>query len=67
MTTNGDWLPRNHEDLYNQANQTVEYLTDEVLERIGFIGNILVWYNTDFIPKHNFRTPELAQDRMSRF
>jgi hypothetical protein len=53
MTTHIDWLPRNHTVLYNQANQTAKYLTDEVLERIGFIGNILTWYNTDFIPKHN--------------
>lgn len=52
MGSSIDWLPRNHEKLYNQANATVNYLTADVLERIGFAGTTYVWYNTEFIPKH---------------
>ncbi|MDR0724537.1 MAG: hypothetical protein LBF59_00820 [Prevotellaceae bacterium] len=53
MNSNGDWLPRNHEGLCNQANDTVDYLTADVLNRIGITGSSLNWYNTDFIPKHD--------------
>jgi hypothetical protein len=53
MSTKKDWLPRNHELLYNQGNATVAYLIDSVLARIGITGNALVWYNSMFIPKHD--------------
>lgn len=36
-TSNHDWLPSNHEALYNQANQTMDYLTAAAnLVRMGF-------------------------------
>jgi hypothetical protein len=47
-----DWLARNHERLFYQANATVKYLTPPVLDRIGIMGSSLVWYNSVFIPKH---------------
>jgi hypothetical protein len=53
MRTSGDWLSRNHEKLYNQANSTVNYLTLDVLNRIGITGASYNWYNTEFIPKHS--------------
>ncbi|MDR0698540.1 MAG: hypothetical protein LBG28_04900 [Tannerella sp.] len=53
MGSDSDWLPRNHERLYNQANETVEYLSDDVLSRIGITGASYTWYSSDFIPKHN--------------
>ncbi|MDR2137959.1 MAG: hypothetical protein LBP50_00140 [Tannerella sp.] len=52
MPTKSDWLMHNHEDLYNQASQTVNYLTGDVLARIGITGPILAWYNADFLPAH---------------
>jgi hypothetical protein len=52
MAKSNDWLQRNHEDLYNQANATVSYLTGEVLTRIGITGSILGWYDVEFIPRH---------------
>jgi hypothetical protein len=52
MSSKKDWLQSNHEKLYNQANATVDYLTLEVLTRIGIIGASYEWYNTEFIPKH---------------
>ncbi|MDR0384976.1 MAG: hypothetical protein LBH60_02740 [Prevotellaceae bacterium] len=48
-----DWLPSNHQDLYDQANMTTDYLIAANLERIGITGNALNWYNTDYIPKHD--------------
>jgi hypothetical protein len=51
--THLDWLPRNHTLLYNQGNATVRYLTPIVLERISIVGNSLIWYNSEFIPKHD--------------
>jgi hypothetical protein len=53
MSSKSDWLSHNHEILYNQANATVAYLTGEVLTRIGITGNVFVWYNGEFIPKHD--------------
>jgi hypothetical protein len=53
MASNDDWLYRNHEDLYNQANATVRYLTSEVLTRFGMTGAILIWYNGKFVPAHD--------------
>jgi hypothetical protein len=51
MRANHDWLQRNHESLYNQAKTTVNYLTVEVLTRIGIAGTVLIWYNLEFLPK----------------
>jgi hypothetical protein len=53
MSTKLDWMQSNHELLYNQGNLTVGYLTPPVLDRIGLAGASLVWYNSDFIPKHD--------------
>jgi hypothetical protein len=53
MSTNTDWLPRNHEKLFNQANATVGYLTQPVLDRIGITGTSYTWYNGELIPKHS--------------
>jgi hypothetical protein len=52
MATKMDWLQRNHEGLYNQANSTVDYLTPEILDRIGITGASFNWFTTEFIPKH---------------
>jgi hypothetical protein len=52
MGSDSDWLHRNHERLYNQSNDTVNYLTPEVLNRIGITGTSYNWYITEFIPKH---------------
>jgi hypothetical protein len=49
MAYNNDWLHRNHEDLYNQANVTARYLTGEILTRFGMTGTIdfaMRWKNT---------------------
>jgi hypothetical protein len=51
--TNKDWLQHNHQNLYDQANMTTNYLTAGTLERIGITGNALNWYNTEYIPKHD--------------
>jgi hypothetical protein len=48
-----DWMPFNHEELYNKATQTVLYLISAVLTRIGIAGAALVWYQNEFIPKYN--------------
>jgi hypothetical protein len=45
-------MARSHEGLYDQANQTVSYLTSDVLMRIGITGPILDWYNSEFLSKH---------------
>jgi hypothetical protein len=52
MGSSGDWLSHNHEGLFNQSNETVDYLTPEVLNRIGIMGTAYTWYDTDFLPKH---------------
>jgi hypothetical protein len=44
-----DWLPRNHEKLYNQVNQTWSYLENPVnLTRMGLDGKQALWINTEF-------------------
>jgi hypothetical protein len=48
-----DWIPQNHEELYNRAAQTVAYLTDDVLTRIGIAGAALVWYRSVFRVKYD--------------
>jgi hypothetical protein len=47
-----DWMAQSHEGLYDQANQTVHYLTDDVLLRIGIIGPVLKWYRDSFLTGH---------------
>jgi hypothetical protein len=47
-----DWLPQNHEELYNKAAQTVAYLTGDVFARIGIAGAALTWYQNEFMPKY---------------
>jgi hypothetical protein len=53
MATKKDWLSHNHDGLYSQAKSTVDYLTEEVLTRIGVTGSVFVWYNGVFIPRHS--------------
>jgi hypothetical protein len=52
MTT-VDWLPKNHEALYNKSNQTTEYLTaDGNAARMGLDGTKpAAWLATEFYPK----------------
>jgi hypothetical protein len=50
--TQHDWLSRNHEEIYNKANQTVAYLTAAVLARIGIAGAATTWYQTVFMIKY---------------
>jgi hypothetical protein len=50
MSSADDWMARSHEGLFDQANQTADYLTGDVLMRIGITGPILEWYNTEFLP-----------------
>jgi hypothetical protein len=52
MPSRTDWLSRNHESLYNQANRTTDYLTGENLTRFGITGVLLTWYNNEYIPRH---------------
>jgi hypothetical protein len=53
MSTAKDWLEQNHEALYHQANKTTNYLNlPGNLDRMGFSGANLQWYNTEFTPKH---------------
>jgi hypothetical protein len=47
-----DWLTQNHDEIYNKSNQTVNYLTDTVLARIGIAGAALTWYNAELRVKH---------------
>jgi hypothetical protein len=57
MRLHHDWLPGNHEEIYNKANQTVAYLTGAVLTRIGIAGAVLIWYRRVFMIKYAaFRT-----------
>jgi hypothetical protein len=48
-----DWMPFNHEALYNKATQTVMYLTQAILTRIGIAGLAYTWYQNEFISKYN--------------
>jgi hypothetical protein len=47
-----DWMSRSHEDLHDQAEGTVNYLTGDVLNRIGIVGPILDWYDNTFLIEH---------------
>ncbi|MDR2065314.1 MAG: hypothetical protein LBP85_06375 [Prevotellaceae bacterium] len=56
MTTHKDWLPKNHEALYNQATQTKNYLTNTAVRvRIGISATTPIgkWYDEEFVPKYN--------------
>ncbi|MDR1865289.1 MAG: hypothetical protein LBR08_06930 [Bacteroidales bacterium] len=48
---NRDWLPSNHEGLYDKAAQTWNYLNPN-RDRLGFSGTNAVWLDTVFVPKH---------------
>jgi hypothetical protein len=59
MSRKEDWLPGNHEALYDKAKQTVSYLnTGGNRERFGLGGGTPpgVWYDTTFTPKYNAYT-----------
>ncbi|MDR1336538.1 MAG: hypothetical protein LBK22_06890, partial [Tannerella sp.] len=57
MRTRHDWLPFNHEDIYNKAAQTIAYLTAAVFARIGIAGAALTWYQNIFMVQYNkFKT-----------
>jgi hypothetical protein len=49
MRKERDWMSSSHEGLFNQASETVNYLTANVLARIGIAGVILTWYNNEFL------------------
>jgi hypothetical protein len=53
MSSKTDWLPDNHESLYNQANRTTDYLTSENLTRFGITGILLTWYYGEYIRRHD--------------
>jgi hypothetical protein len=56
MSTEKDWLPRNHEALYNQANQTWGYFTGGAnRDRMGFAPQTPLgqWFDTECDPKYN--------------
>jgi hypothetical protein len=56
MTTQRDWLAKNHEALVNQATQTNNYLTaPENKTRMGFGDGALqeTWRTTEYVPKFN--------------
>ena len=55
MTVERDWLKRNHEALFNQANQTRNFLDIKAnRDRIGLAEGTVIgaWYDTFFVPKH---------------
>jgi hypothetical protein len=54
MNTTHDWLPKNHEALYDKGQQTWEYLTlSPNRERMGFDTTSPqgVWLDSDYVPK----------------
>ncbi|MDR1479810.1 MAG: hypothetical protein LBJ00_12830 [Planctomycetaceae bacterium] len=54
MPASKDWLPSNHEELYDQAVQTSGYLTDPLVrDRIGLGPGTTqgTWYDTEFYTK----------------
>jgi hypothetical protein len=52
-----DWLPHNHEELFDKATQTVNYFTVTVLDRIGIAGAARTWYQDEFVVRYNrFKT-----------
>jgi hypothetical protein len=53
MSMKSDWLPRNHEALYDKAKQTEEYITDSTNRtRLGFSSDSPQgkWLDTVFLP-----------------
>jgi hypothetical protein len=55
MASSGDWLPRNHEALYDKAEQTKTYLSaSENRTRIGLATGTLQgqWFDTVFVPSY---------------
>jgi hypothetical protein len=53
MANTTNWLPRNHQELYDQATMTVDYLTEENLERMGISGSGKDWFNNTVVVKYN--------------
>ena len=56
MKSKQDWLPRNHEALFDKARQTVQYLTDPVVRvRLGFATATPqgVWLDNVFTPSYD--------------
>ena len=55
-----DWLPRNHETLYEKAGQTNSYLTVSTnRNRMGLASGTTqgIWYDNTYLPKYNnFKT-----------
>jgi hypothetical protein len=47
-----DWLPKNHEGIYDMAVILVAYLTPAKLDAIGIAGEALAWYNNEFLVKY---------------
>ena len=53
---NNDWLPSNHEELYNQATQTITYLTSTNITRMGLSG-FQTWISNTLQPAYTtFKT-----------
>jgi hypothetical protein len=48
MKRTPDWVPSNHEALFNQATATTQFLTIPVLDRMGISGASQTWYSSDF-------------------
>jgi hypothetical protein len=59
---NTDWLPQNHEALFEKVEITWSYLEDPTArERMGLIGNIAKWLDDEFSPvRLNFINAFLA-------
>jgi hypothetical protein len=56
MISGRDWLPRNHEALYDKAKQTVQYLADPVDRvRLGFAATTPqgIWLDETFMPAYD--------------
>jgi hypothetical protein len=53
MTTKSDWMATSHEQLADQANAMVNYLTPGVLDRIGIAGTALTWYTDELLVKYD--------------
>jgi hypothetical protein len=51
MAATQDWLPQNHEALYNQGTQTTAYVGVEANQtRMGIVGASLTWLNGTYKP-----------------
>jgi hypothetical protein len=53
MAAKTDWLAQRHEELYDQATMTVDYLTAENLDRMGIAGAANAWYGSEVVVKYN--------------